>query len=190
MLQECDYDSAETIPLRSPEKRKSQNGGTEQKDPEESLSSTERITTSVRRARAPRFIILHYSPFKAVWDWITLLLVLYTAVFTPYVAAFLLNEDYTKAKLNKDPVVRLRNAAHIQTDPLVIIDLIVDLIFIVDIVINFRTTCLQNGEVITDPQKIAVHYVKGWFLIDAVAALPAIRKINFDDFGVVYTAIT
>ncbi|KRZ56182.1 Potassium voltage-gated channel subfamily H member 7 [Trichinella nativa] len=36
--------------------------------------------------------ILHYSPFKAVWDWIILLLVIYTAVFTPYVAAFLLRE--------------------------------------------------------------------------------------------------
>jgi len=37
--------------------------------------------------------ILHYSPFKAVWDWLILILVIYTAIFTPYVAAFLLNED-------------------------------------------------------------------------------------------------
>uniref|UniRef100_A0A915I0Y4 Uncharacterized protein n=1 Tax=Romanomermis culicivorax TaxID=13658 RepID=A0A915I0Y4_ROMCU len=36
--------------------------------------------------------ILHYSPFKAVWDWLILLLVIYTAIFTPYVAAFLLRE--------------------------------------------------------------------------------------------------
>lgn len=36
--------------------------------------------------------IVHYSPFKAVWDWIILLLVIYTAIFTPYVAAFLLRE--------------------------------------------------------------------------------------------------
>ena len=48
------------------------------------------------RTSVPKFIILHYSPFKAVWDWIILLLVLYTAVFTPYVAAFLLNEDETR----------------------------------------------------------------------------------------------
>ncbi|VDD97089.1 unnamed protein product [Enterobius vermicularis] len=37
--------------------------------------------------------IVHYSPFKAVWDWIILLLVIYTAIFTPYVAAFLLPES-------------------------------------------------------------------------------------------------
>ena len=37
--------------------------------------------------------ILHYSPFKAVWDWLVLILVIYTAIFTPYVAAFLLNDE-------------------------------------------------------------------------------------------------
>lgn len=42
--------------------------------------------------RIHRWTILHYSPFKAVWDWLILLLVIYTAVFTPYSAAFLLNE--------------------------------------------------------------------------------------------------
>ncbi len=59
------------------------------------------------RTSVPKFIILHYSPFKAVWDWIILLLVLYTAVFTPYVAAFLLNEDETRAKLNQVGVGRV-----------------------------------------------------------------------------------
>jgi hypothetical protein len=40
-----------------------------------------------------RCTLLHYSPFKAVWDWIILLLVIYTAIFTPYAAAFLLSEE-------------------------------------------------------------------------------------------------
>lgn len=120
----------------------------------------------------PKFIILHYSPFKAVWDWIVLLLVLYTAVFTPYVAAFLLREDDRRQRLNQDSSTRIRNAETNQADPLVIIDLIVDVMFIADILINFRTTYLHNGEVVTDPQKIAINYVKGWFLIDAVAAIP------------------
>lgn len=57
-------------------------------------------------------------------------------------------------------------------DPLVILDLLVDIMFIADILINFRTTYLCSGEVITDPQKIALNYVRGWFLIDAVAAIP------------------
>ncbi|XP_064645077.1 potassium voltage-gated channel subfamily H member 6-like isoform X2 [Lineus longissimus] len=120
----------------------------------------------------PKFIILHYSPFKAVWDWVILLLVLYTAVFTPYVAAFLLNEDETRMKLNKDSSTRVKNADDNPADPLVIIDLIVDIMFIADILINFRTTYVHNGEVVADPQKIAINYVKGWFLLDAIAAIP------------------
>ncbi len=47
--------------------------------------------------RVHRWTVLHYSPFKAVWDWIILILVMYTAIFTPYVAAFLLGEtDYNQ----------------------------------------------------------------------------------------------
>lgn len=64
--------------------------------------------------RIHKWTILHYSPFKAVWDWIILLLVMYTAIFTPYVAAFLLSEpDYSSRKSKK-----------YSDDPIVIIDLI------------------------------------------------------------------
>ena len=75
-------------------------------------------------------------------------------------------------KLNRDAATRNQNADTSKADPLVIIDLIVDIMFIADILINFRTTYLHNGEVETDPQKIAINYVKGWFVIDTIAALP------------------
>lgn len=126
----------------------------------------------VTRPEPAKFLILHYSPFKAVWDWIVLFLVLYTAVFTPYFVAFILNEDEAKMRLHRDSATRLQHAETIKTDPLVIIDLIVDLMFIADILINFRTTYLHSGEVVMDPQKIAINYIKGWFIIDCVAALP------------------
>ena len=58
--------------------------------------------------------VLHYSPFKAAWDWLILILVLYTAIFTPYVAAFLLNE----------PDFDTRKSRKYGDDPIVIIDLI------------------------------------------------------------------
>ncbi|XP_022903900.2 voltage-gated inwardly rectifying potassium channel KCNH6-like isoform X6 [Onthophagus taurus] len=108
--------------------------------------------------------ILHYSPFKAAWDWIILILVMYTAIVTPYVAAFLLSEpDFNTRK----------NSKKYTEDPIVIIDLIVDVTFIIDILINFRTTFVSsNEEVVSHPGKIAVHYLKGWFLIDLVAAIP------------------
>ncbi|XP_074508444.1 voltage-gated inwardly rectifying potassium channel KCNH6-like [Sebastes fasciatus] len=113
--------------------------------------------------RIQKWTILHYSPFKAVWDWVILLLVIYTAIFTPYSATFLLSDQ---------------EEAAIQTcgyscSPLNVVDLIVDIMFIVDIIINFRTTYVNsNDEVVSHSSRIAVHYFKGWFLIDMVAAIP------------------
>ncbi|XP_075985214.1 potassium voltage-gated channel unc-103-like isoform X5 [Anticarsia gemmatalis] len=106
--------------------------------------------------------ILHHSPYKAAWDWLILILVIYTAIFTPYVAAFQLNEpDFDK---------RSRSFGE---DPIVVIDMIVDVTFIIDILINFRTTYVNAAdEVESDPAKIAMHYLRGWFLIDLVAAIP------------------
>ncbi|XP_034652137.1 potassium voltage-gated channel unc-103 isoform X2 [Drosophila subobscura] len=119
-----------------------------------------------------KWTLLHYSPFKAVWDWIILILVMYTAIFTPYVAAFLLGEkDYQR-----------RNNKYINSDPIVIIDLIVDVTFIVDILINFRTTFVNGqDEVVSHPGRIAVHYLSGWFLIDLVAAVPFDLLLVGDD---------
>jgi len=99
----------------------------------------------------PSTIILHYSPLKSAWDWLILLLVIYVAVSTPYVAAFLTIENST---------------------PLVAVDLAVDVMFMADMIINFRTSFIQHGEVIVDAKLIAVNYLRGWFLIDAVSAIP------------------
>ncbi|KAA8585437.1 hypothetical protein FQN60_004131 [Etheostoma spectabile] len=118
------------------------------------------------KLQAPRihkWTILHYSPFKAVWDWIILLLVIYTAIFTPYSAAFLLNEVEEER----------RRTCGYTCNPLNVVDLVVDVMFIVDILINFRTTYVNhNDEVVSQPGRIAQHYFKGWFLIDIVAAIP------------------
>ncbi|CAL8368829.1 unnamed protein product [Arctogadus glacialis] len=112
--------------------------------------------------RVDRFTILHYSPFKAVWDWLILLLVIYTAILTPYAAAFLLNHEEQK-----------RRECGYSCSPLNVVDLMVDIMFIIDILINFRTTYVNaNEEVVSRPARIAIHYFKGWFLIDMVAAIP------------------
>jgi hypothetical protein len=99
----------------------------------------------------PKTIILHYSPGKAAWDWLILLLVIYIAIYTPYAAAFLHLEH---------------------SDPLVVVDLVVDTMFMADMLINFRTTYMHNGELIVDPRHIAVNYLRSWFLIDAISAIP------------------
>lgn len=54
-----------------------------------------------------------------------------------------------------------------------------DLIFLLDIVINFHTSLVgPGGEVITDPKVIRMSYIKGWFVVDLVSCLPY-DLINF-----------
>ena len=111
--------------------------------------------------RVPRTIILHYSPFKAAWDWLILLLVIYTAIVTPYTAAFLMHEDGPNRQRSRP------------SRALNVIELIVDVMFIIDLLVNLRTTYVKhNEELVTCASQIAKHYLKGWFLIDVTAAIP------------------
>jgi hypothetical protein len=79
-------------------------------------------------------------------------------------------KQQTNAKQKKTFLVNLLKFG---IGPLAIVDLVVDVMFIIDILINFRTTYVnKNDQIIADPGKIALHYFKGWFLIDVVAAIP------------------
>jgi len=122
------------------------------------LTDEQQSGARVHTRRIPHFIILHYSPFKAVWDWITLLLVLYTAIFTPYAAAFLLGEGITRRQPTTGVGLPPSNGSRpgaaaaagvtdsVSLHPLFVIDIFVDIMFITDIVINFRTTYVDGGE--------------------------------------------
>lgn len=86
-----------------------------------------------------------------------------------------LQDDERRAKLNKEAETRQgEGITSSYTGPLVVIDLFVDIMFVFDIFINFRTTYVDEhkGEVVSDPARIAKHYLKGWFVIDVLAAVP------------------
>ena len=70
--------------------------------------------------------------------------------------------------------------------PIAIINLIVDLFFIIDIPINFRSASVDKNteEVICDPKEIAVLYLKTWFVVDFVAAIPFEFLANPEHEGV------
>lgn len=54
-----------------------------------------------------------------------------------------------------------------------VLDSVVDVIFLVDIVLNFHTTFVgPGGEVISDPKLIRMNYLKTWFVIDLLSCLP------------------
>ncbi|XP_058465594.1 potassium voltage-gated channel subfamily H member 8 isoform X2 [Malaya genurostris] len=97
-----------------------------------------------------RFILSHYGMFKGCWDWMILVATFYVAVAVPYNAAFAKTDRLTMAS-----------------------DVIVEALFIVDILVNFRTTYVsRKGEVVSDSKSIAVNYLRGWFVVDLLAALP------------------
>ncbi|XP_021096011.1 potassium voltage-gated channel subfamily H member 4 isoform X2 [Heterocephalus glaber] len=102
-----------------------------------------------------RCLLLHYSIPKAVWDGLILLATFYVAVTIPFNVCF----------LGDDAPATPRHV--------LISDVAVEMLFIVDIILNFRTTYVsQSGQVVSAPRSIGLHYLATWFFVDLIAALP------------------
>jgi hypothetical protein len=57
--------------------------------------------------------------------------------------------------------------------PVLVVDSVVDVVFFVDILLNFHMTFVGGaGEVVSDPRVIRMNYLKGWFVIDLLSCLP------------------
>ncbi|XP_068185214.1 potassium voltage-gated channel subfamily H member 8 [Antennarius striatus] len=108
-----------------------------------------------------RFILLHYGTFKAGWDWLILLATFYVAVTVPYNVCFTVmggRDDGSSSAPRSPPSVS---------------DILVEILFILDIVLNFRTTFVStSGQVVYDARSICLHYVTTWLFVDLIAALP------------------
>ena len=99
-----------------------------------------------------KFLLVHYSTAKGLWDWGIILLTIYIAIMVPFNVAFQ-GENRVRA--------------------LVAVDMVIQMFFITDIVVHFRTTYVDpSGKIIYDQKKIAAHYLKSWFILDFLAALP------------------
>ncbi|KAI0239899.1 Potassium voltage-gated channel subfamily H member 8 [Lamellibrachia satsuma] len=108
----------------------------------------------VQEMKRSKFILLHYGIFKIGWDWLILLCTFYIAIIVPYNAAFYLVDGPN------------RRAS-------IVTDVIVEMLFIIDIILNFRTTYVsKSGQVVYEPKLIAINYIRGLFLLDLLAALP------------------
>ncbi|KAL7033273.1 hypothetical protein ACKWTF_007523 [Chironomus riparius] len=117
--------------------------------------------------KTPPHILLHYCAFKATWDWVILGLTFYTAIMVPYNVAF-------KNKTSEDVF-------------LLVVDSIVDVIFFIDIVLNFHTTFVgPGGEVVSDPKVIRMNYLQSWFVIDLLSCLPydVFNAFDHDEEGI------
>uniref|UniRef100_A0A3Q3VY31 Potassium voltage-gated channel, subfamily H (eag-related), member 3 n=1 Tax=Mola mola TaxID=94237 RepID=A0A3Q3VY31_MOLML len=121
----------------------------------------------VAEIQKSRFILLHYGTFKAGWDWLILLATFYVAITVPY------NVCFTAVEIREDGGSAARNPPSVS-------DILVEILFIIDIVLNFRTTYVStSGQVVYDPRSICIHYVTSWLFVDLIAALPFDLLYNF-----------
>ena len=101
----------------------------------------------------PPFTLLHFGRLRLIWDWTILLIVAYLSVMLPFNVAF---------------------KAHQNLRIFYIADFCLEIVFIVDILLNFRTTFInpKTGRLVTKPKLIAHNYLTHWFPLDLLAALP------------------
>lgn len=89
-------------------------------------------------------------PWKTQWDLLIIVLVLYNCMSIPLNLAF---RDWQGEGST--------------------ISVIIDLMFVVDLVLCFKTGyLLDNGEIEWDPKRIRSHYFRGWFWVDFVSCWP------------------
>lgn len=111
------------------------------------------------------FIIHPYSLFKTMWDLIVAFALFYNLTVIPYKLAFFNHEEYYREKFIVEQIPW-------------------DFVFILDIIMTFYTGVIKDGidsEVIIDPKTIRSTYLKGWFVVDVLAAFP---------FDVIFTAVS
>lgn len=100
------------------------------------------------RSRKTCLIIRHHSPFRMAWDMLLMALLSYISLTMPFQLGFG------------------------EVDVLQTIDLIIDILFCIDVCLNFRTTYVDNESIVVDGKLIAWKYLTSWFLLDFFSSVP------------------
>ena len=95
------------------------------------------------------WIILPDNPYKKFWDLIIALLILYSAIITPYEIAF---SDSNKSNW---------------------FEILIDIFLAIDIVLTFFSAYTDDEEnLVKNHKKIIKKYLQSWFIIDFISVLP------------------
>ncbi|XP_047442102.1 potassium/sodium hyperpolarization-activated cyclic nucleotide-gated channel 1 [Mugil cephalus] len=102
---------------------------------------------------AGNWIIHPYSDFRFYWDFTMLMFMVGNLIIIPVGITFFKEET---------------------TTPWIIFNVVSDTFFLMDLVLNFRTGIVfeDNTEIILDPKKIKMKYLKSWFVVDFVSSIP------------------
>jgi CRP-like cAMP-binding protein len=101
----------------------------------------------------PPGIFTPYGRFRRKWDFFIIFLVIYAATVSVFVHSFIL-------------VIRIN-------EPWFWIENFIDLSFFIDILLWFRTAYItEDMRLETSRKKIAFHYLRTWFAVDAISTFP------------------
>uniref|UniRef100_A0A8C9Z2R8 Cyclic nucleotide-binding domain-containing protein n=1 Tax=Sander lucioperca TaxID=283035 RepID=A0A8C9Z2R8_SANLU len=106
-----------------------------------------------RLKSAGSWIIHPYSDFRFYWDLLMLMLMMGNLIILPVGITFFREEN---------------------TPSWIIFNVVSDTLFMVDLVLNFRTGIIKedNTEILLDPRAIRQNYLKTWFLVDFLSSIP------------------
>ena len=108
-----------------------------------------------------RCVLYPMGSFRQKWDVVILVLLVYVSIITPLQIAFF-EQDFASLE---------------DWMGWFIMDLIIDAVFITDIVLNFRTAWMSKdpddyGRYVFKTRDAAVRYCKGWFTVDLLSVIP------------------
>ncbi|XP_059403504.1 potassium/sodium hyperpolarization-activated cyclic nucleotide-gated channel 3-like [Carassius carassius] len=118
------------------------------------LGSHKAVALEQERLRSAGAWIIHpYSDFRFCWDLLMLLLMVGNLIVLPVGITFFKDEN---------------------TPPWIMFNVVSDTLFLVDLVLNFRTGIVKEDstEILLDPKAIRQRYLKSWFLVDFVSSIP------------------
>ena len=97
-----------------------------------------------------RLVIDHKSKTLLVWDVFLIICVLYSVIYLPLDLAL--------------PQTRWKGHS--------IFDIFLDVLFVFDVVIRFRTTFRDRGYEVDSPKLLALRYLSRWFFADLISSVP------------------
>ncbi|CAM4526641.1 unnamed protein product [Lepidochelys kempii] len=118
------------------------------------FGSQKAVEREQQRVKSAGFWIIHpYSDFRFYWDLTMLLLMVGNLIIIPVGITFFKDEN---------------------TTPWIVFNVVSDTFFLIDLVLNFRTGIVveDNTEIILDPQRIKMKYLKSWFVVDFISSIP------------------
>jgi len=126
--------------------------GKRSSSPDPSIGSQSASASIFPSPIKPRYILLPHSDFRSAWDFYMSIVLIYVAIFVPYRVSFLTDLNGFLKYL----------------------DIFIDCSFGLDIILNFVTAYdipeIEKYEF--RMKKIALRYLKGFFVIDFVATFP------------------